>query len=84
VSAVFIQEQITEEKHQPDLPKKEDSIPPLPPKTDDIPLLPPKVMSPTSDMVVADLPPVRIKSGEILDAPPPCVGVTVDPELAGI
>lgn len=80
-----MQEQITEEKHPPDLPKKDrDSIPPLPPKTDDIPLLPPKVMFPTTDMVVADLPPVRIKSGEILDLPPPCEGGIVDPDLAGI
>ncbi|XP_052064614.1 ankyrin repeat and sterile alpha motif domain-containing protein 1B-like isoform X3 [Mytilus californianus] len=70
-----------EQHYPPDLPKKErDSVPPLPPKTDDIPILPPKVMSPTADMVVADLPPVRTKSQEPLDGPPPCEGGIVDSE----
>ncbi|XP_063399610.1 ankyrin repeat and SAM domain-containing protein 1A-like isoform X5 [Mytilus trossulus] len=69
------------EHYPPDLPKKErDSVPPLPPKTDDIPILPPKVMSPTADMVVADLPPVRSKSQGSFDGPPPCEGGTVDSE----
>ncbi|CAC5356886.1 ANKS1 [Mytilus coruscus] len=73
-----------EQHYPPDLPKKErDSVPPLPPKTDDIPILPPKVMSPTADMVVADLPPVRAKSQEPFDGPPPCEGGTVDSEYTG-
>ncbi|XP_063399611.1 ankyrin repeat and SAM domain-containing protein 1A-like isoform X6 [Mytilus trossulus] len=72
------------EHYPPDLPKKErDSVPPLPPKTDDIPILPPKVMSPTADMVVADLPPVRSKSQGSFDGPPPCEGGTVDSEYTG-
>ncbi|VDI68419.1 Hypothetical predicted protein, partial [Mytilus galloprovincialis] len=73
-----------EQNYPPDLPKKErDSVPPLPPKTDDIPILPPKVMSPTADMVVADLPPVRSKSQGSFDSPPPCEGGTVDSEYTG-
>ena len=70
----------------PDLPKKErDSTPPLPPKTDDVPLLPPKVIAPTSDMVVADMPPVRCKSEELLESPPPpCEVVSSDSDNQGI
>lgn len=73
-----------EEVFPPDLPKKDTNvIPPLPPKNDDVPSLPPKVMSPTPDIVVADLPRSRTKSEELVDAPPPCVGGTVEPEFSG-